>query len=58
VTEKNVVFGLFPDRLKLSNEPVAGKDRLEEIQKEWHHDLSNLADSPPSAISPARFVKA
>jgi len=33
-TEKGVVFGLFPDRLKLPNEPVVGKDRLEEIQKE------------------------
>jgi uncharacterized protein YjbI with pentapeptide repeats len=33
-TANGVAFGLFPDRLKLPNEPVVGKDRLEEIQKE------------------------
>ena len=29
-----VVFGLFPDRLKLNNETIVGKDRLEETREE------------------------
>ena len=33
-TANGVVFGLFPDRLNLSNEIVVGKDRLDEVTKE------------------------
>jgi uncharacterized protein YjbI with pentapeptide repeats len=33
-TENGVVFGLFPDRLKLPEEPVVGEKTLEETKKE------------------------
>jgi uncharacterized protein YjbI with pentapeptide repeats len=33
-TEKGVVFGLFPDRLKLKDETIVGEERLEETRKE------------------------
>ena len=33
-TEKGVVFGLFPDRLRLGNETIVGEKTLEETKKE------------------------
>jgi uncharacterized protein YjbI with pentapeptide repeats len=33
-TEKGVVFGLFPDRLKLNDETIVGETKLEETKKE------------------------
>ena len=33
-TENGVVFGLFPDRLKLANETIVGKTKLEKTNKE------------------------
>jgi uncharacterized protein YjbI with pentapeptide repeats len=33
-TAKGVVFGLFPDRLKLVNETIVGKDKLEKTKEE------------------------
>jgi uncharacterized protein YjbI with pentapeptide repeats len=33
-TESGIVFGLFPDRLKLNNEMIVGERALEEIKKE------------------------
>lgn len=33
-TENGVVFGLFPDRLKLQNEPIVGQKKLDETKRE------------------------
>jgi uncharacterized protein YjbI with pentapeptide repeats len=33
-TEKGVVFGIFPDRLKLANETIVGEKTVEETKKE------------------------